>query len=26
VRDIHGRPTAEGRLTREPQAFGRQRR
>lgn len=24
VRDIHGRPTAEGRLTRQPQAFGRQ--
>jgi len=26
VRDIHGRLTAEGRLTREPQASGRQHR
>jgi len=26
VRDIHGRPTAEGRLTCEPQALDRQRR
>jgi len=26
VRDIHGRPTAEGHLTREPQASGRQLR
>jgi 3-methylfumaryl-CoA hydratase len=26
VRDVHGRPTAEGRLTREPRASGRQHR